>query len=103
MTISHPYWFMLIISLQSVAWVYFGRIIERKNSMLGDGISMLDLVALFKAVLDKDLTLQVKILDEQWEDISRPVITTMITTIGSGKITQANDIRLRLFEKNGKA
>jgi hypothetical protein len=68
--------------------------------MFGEGISLLDLTLLLKAIREKNLTLQVKILDGPWEDISKNVISVMVKTITSGQITTSNDIRLRLFDKN---
>jgi hypothetical protein len=67
--------------------------------MFGAGISLVDLMGLLNAVKNKDLTLQVKIIDDEWEDISKDVIGKMVKAITSGRITQANDIRLRLFAK----
>lgn len=68
--------------------------------MFGEGISLLDLTSLLKAIRDKNLVLQVKILDGPWEDISKDVISKMVKTITSGSVTQSNDIRLRLFDNN---
>jgi len=68
--------------------------------MFGEGISLLDLTSLLKAIRDKNLVLQVKVVDEQWEDISKNVISKMVKMITSGNITQSNDIKLRLFGKN---
>lgn len=70
------------------------------NAMFGEGISLIDLTLLLKAIRDKNLILQVKVLDGQWENISKDVVTKMVKTITSGSITQSNDIRLRLFGKN---
>jgi hypothetical protein len=52
---------------------------------------------LWNSIKTKDLVLQVKITDGEWEDISKAVISKMITAVTSGKITQTDDIRLRLF------
>jgi len=65
--------------------------------MFGEGISLLDLTSLLKAIRDKNLVLQVKVLDGQWEDISKDVVSKMVKMITSGSITQSNDIKLRLF------
>jgi hypothetical protein len=65
--------------------------------MIGNGISLLDLMELWNSIKTKDLVLQVKITDGEWEDISKAVISKMITAVTSGKITQTDDIRLRLF------
>lgn len=70
--------------------------------MLGDGISLLDLAALLKAIREKDLLLEVKIGDGQWEGLSKVTIGKMLTAVTSGGITQATDIRLRLFAKGGQ-
>jgi hypothetical protein len=65
--------------------------------MFGDDISLLDLMALLKGIRDKNLTLQVKIGEEAWEVLSKGIITKMLTTVVSGKVTSTNDIRIRLF------
>ena len=65
--------------------------------MIGNGISLLDLMELWNSIKTKDLVLQVKITDGEWEDISKAVISKMITAVTSCKITQTDDIRLRLF------
>lgn len=65
--------------------------------MFGDDISLIDLIALLKGIRDKNLTLQVKIGDEPWKVISKDVVTKMLSTVVSGKISSTNDIRLRLF------
>jgi hypothetical protein len=67
--------------------------------MFGEGITILDLMALLKAIREKDLILQVKIIDGEWETLSGPVITKMISAITLGSITSSSDIRLRLFSK----
>jgi hypothetical protein len=68
--------------------------------MFGAGISLLDLMGLLNAVKAKDLTLQVKITDSEWQDISKDAIGKMVKSITSGEITKASDIRLRLFKKS---
>ena len=68
--------------------------------MFGEGISILDLTKLFSAVREKDLVLQVKIVDGPWENLSGPVVTEMIRSITTGKITHSSDIRMRLFGKS---
>ena len=68
-----------------------------QDKMFGDDISLLDLMALLKGIRDKNLILQVKIGEEVWEVISKDVVTKMLSTIVSGKISHTNDIRLRLF------
>lgn len=70
--------------------------------MFGEGVSILDLMALLKVIREKDLILQVKIIDEQWETLSGAVVTKMIKAITKGSITQSSDIRLRLFAKSGQ-
>ena len=67
--------------------------------MFGQGISLVDLMTLLKAIREKDLLLQVKIADEAWENLSGNSITKMIKVITSGSITKSSDIRLRLFNK----
>jgi hypothetical protein len=69
--------------------------------MLGEGISMLDLGLLVKAARDKDLVLQVKIMDGNWEDFNAVQLKKMITSITSGNVTSSADIRMRLFAKGG--
>lgn len=64
--------------------------------MLGEGISLPDLIQLFKAVRDKGLQLDVKILDEGWEPITQASITAMLQAVVKGNIREGNDIRLRL-------
>jgi hypothetical protein len=69
--------------------------------MFGEGVSMLDLMALLKAIREKDLVLQVKIVTGEWEILSGPVVSKMIKAITLDSITQSSDIRLRLFAKSG--
>jgi len=68
--------------------------------MFGEGISMLDLMKLLTAIREKNLILQVKIINEEWENLSGPLITKMIKAITLGEITQSDNIRLRLSAKN---
>lgn len=65
--------------------------------MFGEDISLLNLVALLKAIREKNLTLEIKISDGGWEKLSKAVIGKMLEKIMSGTITSSNDIRLRLF------
>lgn len=67
--------------------------------MFGEGVSLVDLTVLLKAIQEKELVLQVKIIDGEWENLSGTVITKMIASITTGKITNSKDIRLRLFKK----
>jgi hypothetical protein len=67
--------------------------------MFGEGVSLIDLTVLLKAIRDKDLVLQVKIIDGEWENLSGGAITRMIASITMGNITHSKDIRLRLFKK----
>jgi hypothetical protein len=67
--------------------------------MFGEGISLVDLMQLLNAIRQKELVLQVKIIDEPWADLSQTVLLAMIQAVTSGKITQSDDIRLRLFSK----
>ncbi|VVB55256.1 Uncharacterised protein [uncultured archaeon] len=68
--------------------------------MFGEGVSMLDLMALLKAIREKNLVLQVKIIDKPWEDLSGKVVKAMIEAVTTGLIKQSSDIRLRLSEKS---
>ena len=70
--------------------------------MLGDGISLLDLAALLKSIREKDLLLEVKVGDGQWEGLTKITINKMLATVTSGEVTQASDIRLRLFAKGAQ-
>jgi len=67
--------------------------------MLGEGISILDLTMLLKAINDKELILQVKILDGEWKDLNKIQLKAMIKAITSGQLTSSDDIRARLFSK----
>lgn len=67
--------------------------------MFGEGISLVDLMALLTAIRNKNLTLQVKVIDGPWQDISQTVIGDMLNAVNTGRITQSSDIRLRLFER----
>lgn len=68
--------------------------------MLGEGISITDLMTLLQSIRAKRLTLQVKIIDNDWQNISPLVIKEMIVAVNGGKITKTEDIRLRLFQKD---
>jgi hypothetical protein len=68
--------------------------------MFGEGISLLDLMGLLKVIREKNLVLQVKIIDGEWEDLSKSTIDKMVTSITAGTITHTSDIRLRLFAKS---
>lgn len=67
--------------------------------MIGEGISMLDLIQLGKAVKDKELTLQLKVLDGEWADLNKEQFKKMLDAILSGKLTSSSDIRARLYKK----
>jgi len=69
------------------------------NGLFGEGITFDELVTLFKAIRERNLTLQIKIGDGPWENLSPVVIMKMTTSISSGTIRESNDIRLRLFAK----
>lgn len=71
--------------------------------MFGDGISIIDLTMLLKAVREKNLVVQVKILEGSWEDLGAPQVKKMIQAITAGSIASGNDIRVRLFEKGSTA
>lgn len=69
-------------------------------ALFGEGISALDLFQLLSAIRGKTgLQLDVKILDEPWEPISPVALKTMILAVNTGKVQGAQDIRLRLHEK----
>ena len=67
--------------------------------LFGEGITLYDLADLLRVIRNKNLTLQVKIIDHPWENLSVAIITQMIGVITSGAINGSNDIRLRLFTK----
>jgi len=67
--------------------------------MFGEGISITHLLALLQSIRTRNLTLQVKIIDGDWKDISALAIGEMIEAINEQKITKTEDIRLRLFQK----
>jgi hypothetical protein len=68
--------------------------------MFGEGVSFLDLTTLFKAIREKNLTLHVKVANDEWEELSGAVVTKMIRAINAGTIVDSSDIRLRLFCKD---
>ena len=68
--------------------------------MFGEGIGLPQLITLLQAIRNKELTLQVKITDGDWQNISSLVIGEMIVAVNAGTITGTEDIRLRLFKKN---
>jgi hypothetical protein len=70
------------------------------TGVFGEGISLYDLAALLKVIRIRGLTLQVKITDRPWENLSLAVINQMTTAISSGVIKGSSDIRLRLFANN---
>jgi len=65
--------------------------------MFGEGITIYDLMSLLKAIREKNLTLQVKIIDGEWETLSAHIVNKMIKAITLGSISNDSDIRLRLF------
>lgn len=65
--------------------------------MIGEGISVLDLMQLGKAVKEKNLTLQIKVLDGEWKDLDKDQFKSMLEAILSGKLTSTADIRARLY------
>ncbi len=67
--------------------------------MIGDGISVMDLMQLGKAVKDKNLTLQIKVLDGEWKDLNKDQFKTMLEAIMSGQVSTTADIRARLYSK----
>lgn len=68
--------------------------------MFGDGVTLDDLLSLFRAIRANDLKLQVKITMHPWEDLSPAVVTKMTAAILGGQIKNGEDIRLRLFAKS---
>lgn len=68
--------------------------------MIGKGVSILDVTLLVKAIGDKDLIFQVKILDGEWADFDRVQLKKILQAVTSGSITSSADIRARLFAKN---
>lgn len=67
--------------------------------MIGEGISMLDLMQLGKAVKAKELTLQIKVLDGDWKDLNKQQFAEMLAAILEGKLSNTSDIRARLYSK----
>lgn len=65
--------------------------------MIGEGISMLDLMQLGKAVKDKKLTLQIKVLDGEWKNLDKQQFGEMLAAIVSGSLSNTSDIRARLY------
>jgi len=65
--------------------------------MIGKDISVLDLMQLGKAVKDKDLTLQIKVLDGEWKDLDKEVFKNMLQAIMTGQLSSTADIRARLY------
>jgi hypothetical protein len=67
--------------------------------MFGEGVALTDLFALLNIIRDKNLQLDVKILDGEWCALSPIVVKDMVETIKAGKVLGGSDIRLRLHEK----
>jgi hypothetical protein len=67
--------------------------------MFGDGISILDLTRLLGAIRQKELVLQVKILDGDWREFSRAALVDMVNAILGAKVNDSGDIRARLHAK----
>jgi len=67
--------------------------------MIGEGISVLDLMQLGKAVKDKKLTLQIKVLDGEWKDLDKDQFKNMLEAIMAGQLSTTADIRARLYSK----
>lgn len=65
--------------------------------MIGEGISMLDLMQLGKAVKDKKLTLQIKVLDGEWKNLDKQQFGEMLAAIVEGRLSSTSDIRARLY------
>ena len=68
--------------------------------MIGEGISILDLTQLAKAVKDKKLTLQLKVLDGEWANLNKEEFKKMLDAIMSGKLSSSADIRARLYSED---
>jgi hypothetical protein len=67
--------------------------------MIVEGISLMDLMQLGKAVKDKKLTLQIKVLDGEWKDLDKNQFKAMLDAIMSGQLSTTADIRARLYSK----
>lgn len=65
--------------------------------MIGEGISVLDLMELGKAVKAKKLVLQIKVLDGEWKVLDKNQFKTMLEAIMAGQLTTTADIRARLY------
>lgn len=65
--------------------------------MIGEGISVLDLMQLGKAVKDKNLTLQIKVLDGEWKNLDKEQFKVMLEAVLGGKLSSTADIRARLY------
>jgi hypothetical protein len=65
--------------------------------MIGKDISILDLMQLGKAVKDKELTLQIKVLDGEWKDLDKGQFKSMLEAIMTGKLSSSSNIRARLY------
>ena len=65
--------------------------------MFGEGISLLDLTQLLKAIREKDLVLQVKIIDDEWQDLNKNAIHKILNSIIGNRVNKTNDIRMRLY------
>lgn len=63
----------------------------------GEGISIPDLMQLVQAIKQKELTLQIKVLDGEWATLNKEVFRNMLQAITTGKLTNVADIRARLF------
>jgi len=67
--------------------------------MIGEGISVMDLMQLGKAVKDKKLTLQIKVLEGEWKDLDKDQFKAMLEAIMAGQLSTTADIRARLYSK----
>jgi len=67
--------------------------------MIGEGISVMDLMQLGKAVKDKKLTLQIKVLEGEWKDLDKGQFKAMLEAIMAGQLSTTADIRARLYSK----
>ncbi len=71
--------------------------------MFGEGISVMDLMGLLNQIRTKELVLHIKVIDGEWQELSKKSFKEMVDAIGAGKIRQADDIRLRLTAKGTQA
>lgn len=71
--------------------------------MFGEGISITDLMALLNQIRTKELVLHVKVINGEWQELSKKSFKEMLDAITGGKVRQADDIRLRLMAKGSQS